>query len=56
MSDDYDYGEACPVSMAASVLAERWTLQIIQEMFHHSSLVGILMFMLHLQHLIFQSC
>ncbi len=33
MSDDYDYGEACPVSMAASVLAERWTLQIIREMF-----------------------
>ena len=33
MPDDYDYGEACPVSMAASVLAERWTLQIIREMF-----------------------
>ncbi len=33
MSDDYDYGEACPVSMAASILAERWTLQIIREMF-----------------------
>ncbi len=33
MSDDFDYGEACPVSMAASVLAERWTLQIIREMF-----------------------
>lgn len=33
MSDEYDYGEACPVSMAASVLSERWTLQIIREMF-----------------------
>ncbi len=33
MSDDYDFGEACPVSMAASILAERWTLQIIREMF-----------------------
>jgi len=33
MSDDYDYGEACPVSMAASILAERWTFQIIREMF-----------------------
>jgi DNA-binding HxlR family transcriptional regulator len=33
MSDDYDYGEACPVSMATSILAERWTLQIIREMF-----------------------
>jgi DNA-binding HxlR family transcriptional regulator len=29
----YDYGEACPISMAASVLCERWTLQIIREMF-----------------------
>jgi len=29
----YDYGEACPVSRAASVLCERWTLQIIREMF-----------------------
>jgi DNA-binding HxlR family transcriptional regulator len=33
MSDEYDFGEACPVSMAASVLSERWTLQIIREMF-----------------------
>ena len=33
MSDDFDYGEACPVSMATSILAERWTLQIIREMF-----------------------
>ena len=33
MSDDYDYGEACPVSMATSILGERWTLQIIREMF-----------------------
>jgi len=28
----YDFGEACPVSRAASVLCERWTLQIIREM------------------------
>ena len=28
----YDYGEACPVSRAASVLCERWTLQIVREM------------------------
>jgi len=28
----YDYEEACPVSRAASVLCERWTLQIIREM------------------------
>ncbi len=33
MTDEFDYGEACPVSMATSVLAERWTLQIIREMF-----------------------
>ena len=33
MADEYDYGEACPVSMATSILAERWTLQIIREMF-----------------------
>jgi len=33
MSDDYDYGEACPVSMASSILTSRWTLQIIREMF-----------------------
>lgn len=29
----YDYGEACPVSVATSVLCERWTLQIIRELF-----------------------
>lgn len=29
----YDYEEACPISKAASVLCERWTLQIIREMF-----------------------
>ena len=29
----YDYEEVCPVSKAASVLCERWTLQIIREMF-----------------------
>ena len=28
----YDYNEACPISMAASVLCERWTLQILREM------------------------
>lgn len=33
MSDNYNYGEACPVSMATSILAERWTIQIIREMF-----------------------
>ena len=33
MAGEYDYGEACPVSMAASVLSERWTLQIVREMF-----------------------
>lgn len=27
-----DYGEACPISKATSVLGERWTLQIIREM------------------------
>ena len=29
----YDYNEACPISMAASVLCERWTLQIVRELF-----------------------
>lgn len=29
----YDYGEACPISRASQVLCERWTLQIIREMF-----------------------
>ena len=33
----YEYGEACPISMAASVLCERWTLQIIREMFFGST-------------------
>jgi DNA-binding HxlR family transcriptional regulator len=28
----YDYGEACPVSKATSILCERWTLQIVREM------------------------
>ena len=28
----FDYGEACPISMASSVLCERWTLQIIREL------------------------
>jgi len=29
----YDFEEACPVSKASSVLCERWTLQILREMF-----------------------
>jgi DNA-binding HxlR family transcriptional regulator len=33
----YDYKEACPISMAASVLCEKWTLQIIREMFFGST-------------------
>ncbi len=28
----YDYGEACPISKATSVLCERWTIQIVREM------------------------
>ena len=28
----YDYGEACPISRATSILCERWTLQIVREM------------------------
>lgn len=28
-----DYEEACPISKATSILCERWTLQIIREMF-----------------------
>ena len=28
----YDYGEACPISRASSILCERWTLQIIREL------------------------
>jgi DNA-binding HxlR family transcriptional regulator len=28
----YDYGEACPISRASSILCERWTLQIVREM------------------------
>jgi len=32
----YDYNEACPISMAATVVCERWTLQIIREMFFGS--------------------
>jgi DNA-binding HxlR family transcriptional regulator len=29
----FDYAEACPISKASSVLCERWTLQIVREMF-----------------------
>jgi len=32
----FDYNEACPISMAASVISERWTMQIIREMFFGS--------------------
>ncbi|TXS95443.1 helix-turn-helix transcriptional regulator [Parahaliea maris] len=33
----YDYGEACPISMASTVLCERWTLQIVRELFFGST-------------------
>jgi len=33
----YDYEEACPVSKAASVLCECWTLQIVREMLFGAS-------------------
>jgi DNA-binding HxlR family transcriptional regulator len=33
----YDFKEACPISIAASVLCERWTLQIVREMFFGST-------------------
>ena len=33
----YDYEEACPVSKAASILGERWTIQIIREMLFGAS-------------------
>ena len=33
----YDYNEACPISMAASVVCERWTLQIVRELFFGST-------------------
>jgi len=33
----FDYGEACPISMASSVLCEKWTLQIIRELFFGST-------------------
>ncbi|GAB3098329.1 helix-turn-helix transcriptional regulator [Aestuariicella hydrocarbonica] len=33
----YDYGEACPISMATSVLCEKWTLQIVRELFFGST-------------------
>ena len=29
----FDYEEACPISKASSVLCERWTLQILRELF-----------------------
>jgi DNA-binding HxlR family transcriptional regulator len=35
--DTFDYGEACPISRATSVLCERWTLQLIREMFMGAS-------------------
>jgi DNA-binding HxlR family transcriptional regulator len=33
----FDYEEVCPISKAASVLCERWTLQILREMFFGAS-------------------
>ena len=33
----FDYEEVCPVSKAASVLCERWTLQIVREMLFGAS-------------------
>ena len=33
----YDYEEVCPVSRAASILCERWTLQIVREMLFGAS-------------------
>jgi DNA-binding HxlR family transcriptional regulator len=33
----YDYDEACPISMAAAVLCERWTVQIVRELFFGST-------------------
>lgn len=33
----FDYEEACPISKASSVLCERWTLQILREMFFGAS-------------------
>lgn len=33
----YEYNEACPISMASSVICERWTLQIIRELFFGST-------------------
>lgn len=33
----YDYEEACPLSKAASILCERWTLQIVREMLFGAS-------------------
>ncbi|MBI3772124.1 MAG: helix-turn-helix transcriptional regulator [Gammaproteobacteria bacterium] len=33
----YDYSEFCPISKAASVLGERWTLQIIREILFGAS-------------------
>ena len=32
----FDYNEACPISMAAAVICERWTMQIVREMFFGS--------------------
>ena len=36
----YDFDEACPISMAASVICERWTLQIVRELFFGSTRYG----------------
>ncbi len=32
MTKVFDYGEFCPISLATSILCERWTLQIVREM------------------------
>lgn len=33
----YDYGEICPISKATQILCERWTLQIVREIFFGAS-------------------
>lgn len=38
----FDYGEACPISMASAVLCERWTLQIVRELFLGSTRYSVI--------------
>ncbi|GLX77006.1 HxlR family transcriptional regulator [Thalassotalea insulae] len=33
----FDYDEACPISVATSILCEKWTLQIVRELFFGST-------------------